>query len=816
MENNFVTKRILAELDFYYQLDSVAHSHEDIELLYVLYGSVELSAEGKLYSLAPGDILVINPYELHYSSLSAELLVCRFMISYQTMCKLLKKDKVSFSCGPGDKGKSAYGRLKTIIERILAQSVSEDSPELSLVALNYQLAEEMAAGFLVADGGEEKEHSEDHRMEAIMEYIRANYREPITLMSLSEAVYLSNAYLSKYIKKQFNMNYKDLLNSVRLNHAIEDLTHSGEPIMKIAMDNGFASASAFNRIFKNTFGVMPSEYRKTHQDKDRDGGEKASEKVDPDVQAKVKAFLEKTEIKRHNADSTIDITMNVDANAVSSKQLSRNWSKMINVGTAYDLTRSDFQEQILFLHEKVGFKYVRFWDVFSNELRIDIHGNPRNINMSRLFLALDFLVDNGLKPFVELGFKPMRLHKNAQEALIDLHRADTFHSTDEMRSFLEAVMKNLVRRYGEDEVGSWYFEFWKREALRYDRGIQYFLKDEKPDSRYFDEFDAMAEGIRSVLPGAKIGGGGFSCQHYGEEGLRNIFLEWKKHPQKPDFVSLNCYPYKHHTENGRFYEKKDSNLNFIRSNIDEAKAVIRETGFRVKEFFVTEFNFTLSNRNLTNDSCNKACQLMQTLSECMNDADILAYWMASDAYAEYNDTNDFLFGGVGLLSKNGTPKPAFYTFEFLSRLHDNLVEKTANCIITKNGYDSWKLVCHNFKPYNRDYYSREEDRIKADELDSICVDSRPVNLNIHIDNIPNGVYQVRTREINSRSGSIQAIWQSMNMESDLDRDDLAYIRRMCTPRLMRESIVVTDGTLSYQIKIRPSEIKYLHIVLKKN
>ena len=38
------------------------------------------------------------------------------------------------------------------------------------------------------------------------------------------------------------------------------------PVIKIAMNNGFASVAAFNKVFKETYQETPSAYRKKKKD----------------------------------------------------------------------------------------------------------------------------------------------------------------------------------------------------------------------------------------------------------------------------------------------------------------------------------------------------------------------------------------------------------------------------------------------------------------------------------------------------------------------------------------------------------------------
>ena len=63
-------------------------------------------------------------------------------------------------------------------------------------------------------------------------------------------------------------NFNDFLNHYR----IQEVTHnliteefSSTPVLTLALESGFRSLSSFNKAFKSTHGITPTEYRKKHQ-----------------------------------------------------------------------------------------------------------------------------------------------------------------------------------------------------------------------------------------------------------------------------------------------------------------------------------------------------------------------------------------------------------------------------------------------------------------------------------------------------------------------------------------------------------------------
>lgn len=92
-------------------------------------------------------------------------------------------------------------------------------------------------------------------------YLEAHYHEEITLISMSKALHINHSYLSRLIKKEIGINFRDLLWGTRIEKAKQLLTHTTMKTTQIAFEVGFKDASHFSQLFKRTVGVSPTEYR---------------------------------------------------------------------------------------------------------------------------------------------------------------------------------------------------------------------------------------------------------------------------------------------------------------------------------------------------------------------------------------------------------------------------------------------------------------------------------------------------------------------------------------------------------------------------
>ncbi len=102
-------------------------------------------------------------------------------------------------------------------------------------------------------------------LDLLMEQIDSKvYRDPeLTLDKLAELIRLQPRQLSNLIKRKFNKAFPEFINDFRISEAkrlLEDPKHHHWSILAIGMEVGFNSKSTFNRVFKKTVGITPSEY----------------------------------------------------------------------------------------------------------------------------------------------------------------------------------------------------------------------------------------------------------------------------------------------------------------------------------------------------------------------------------------------------------------------------------------------------------------------------------------------------------------------------------------------------------------------------
>lgn len=776
------------------------HFHQDIEILYVLNGILKVEYEESKKVLKTDEFLLINTNVRHQYHAEGEVLIGSIFIGYTQLIDMFHGEQVYFLCNSAEEKSEGYDKMRYYIRQLFNYNHVDAGQGVILQhGIAYQLLYTLTSEFIVKKGMSQYDSLRgisDERMNEILNYLMNNYHEQITLKGLSEKLYLSNAYLSKYIKKNFGMSFLKLLNNIRMEHAVSELLYGNKSVVRIAMDNGFPNLAGFNRTFREIYHMTPAEYRK-----DMAAKTEAIEKEEADVAVleKVEHYLSANVVDVEYA-SDIMVT-SLEADVQVSEPYEQNWNKMINIGYAVDLLRYDCREQVSFLKETLGFEYVRIWNVFSDEMMIQLGENKTNYNFNMLDKVFDFLVEVKVKPFIELGFKTKQIYENIQNKLIDIDNENQFNILQKNRGFLVEFAKHLVKRYGVAEVETWYIELEKNSVVK--------AKVDPAD--YANSFEEVSDIFKSFVPNIKVGGAGL-CLNYQYSEFKQVIHIWKKKGLKLDFFTIYSYPYimnEDLIDAGRNSYSADES--YLYNQIREAKQICTNEGFDISQFFVTEWSSTLSNRNAINDSCFKSAYVMKNMIQNIKEADLIGYWVGTDLFSDYYDIKRILFGGCGLISRDRIRKPVYYAYYFLNSLEKNLISRNENAVITTDNKHRISICCHNYKHFNFRYYLQEENEIIVDRIQSLYEDNESIQMRFKIKNLKNGTYQIKKYFVNMGHGDIQSEWSKIRYYDDLSQKEITYYREITQPGLFMEQVEVTHHTLELETSMMSQEIQNIII-----
>lgn len=239
---------------FYRNCEWFYHFHKNYELIYVLDGQVELTLNGTKYCINKNTFALLFPNEFHalHTPLCSYVWIGVFSADFVSEFAALTEGKHAetplFYC---------ESSIKQFLMKYLIHEYTPDT--FLLKSLLYAACREFLNQVLLTTGPKEKNFIYE-----IISYVSEKYQENISLISLAEYYGYEYHYLSRQFHSLFHMNFKDFLNTYRLEHARNLLLHSEKNITEVALCSGFQTMRTFNRVFLQQTGMTPTEFRNSH------------------------------------------------------------------------------------------------------------------------------------------------------------------------------------------------------------------------------------------------------------------------------------------------------------------------------------------------------------------------------------------------------------------------------------------------------------------------------------------------------------------------------------------------------------------------
>lgn len=248
-----------------------SHLHTDIEIVYVLRGSLKITTNNRDILVKSDEIVVINSCQLHefHSEDSALLLVFQFSpTNFETFFPQIYE--LYFSTIPLKLFDSSNGKrlLKNLLEASKSYFQEDDHYSLichgysSLILFDllkivpYQLIDEKKHDYFL---------QKLERIKRISDYITTHLQEKLLLADIAKNEDLSVTYLSHFFHKNFGVSFQVYLNILRCEQAQHLLSNTENTLLRICELCGFSDIRYLNRSFKHIYGVSPKEFREKNK-----------------------------------------------------------------------------------------------------------------------------------------------------------------------------------------------------------------------------------------------------------------------------------------------------------------------------------------------------------------------------------------------------------------------------------------------------------------------------------------------------------------------------------------------------------------------
>jgi xylan 1,4-beta-xylosidase len=424
-------------------------------------------------------------------------------------------------------------------------------------------------------------------------------------------------------------------------------------------------------------------------------------------------------------------TVEVDINGPS-HSFPHFWEQMFGSGRAALSLRESYRNDLREVKSITDFKYVRFHAILNDELGMydeDASGHPV-YNFSYVDQIYDGLLQNHVRPFVELSFMPGKL------ASADTRQAFWYRPIvappkdyDRWAAMISAFAKHLVDRYGIDEVSQWYFEVWNEPNID-------FWAGNPKEATYYHLYDATAVALKAVNPRLRIGGPATAQAAWADRFIRHV----ADNNIPIDFVSTHVYG--NDTAHDVFGTEESVPMDkMVCRAVDKVHQQIKSSARPDLPLIWSEFNAVYDNQSKVTDSAFMGPWLADTIRRCDGVVDMMSYWSFSDVFEEQGVIKTPFYGGFGLLAEGGVPKPAFNAFKLLHRLGEQRIEvQSDSMLVTTRADGSLVIALWNL--------SLPDDP------------GRTRNITIHLQNLK-GTHRVQVSEVDPDHGSPLPAYHAM-------------------------------------------------------
>ena len=252
------------------------HKHYYFEICYIYSGTFAQNVAGNEVVLKEGDVFILSPEVEHSVGIFDDTILINFLVRrstfHDTFMKVLGDENILSSFFTKILYTKNYNNYiifrsnnNTTIRNILCDIMIEDMENkkysnkildnLLMVFFAYLLRDET----IQVELPEELQKSNKH-ITSILTYIQGNYKT-VTLDELSKKFHFTTPYLSKIIKANTGHSFKEMIQNIKFNNAIELLTSTDLKIKDISEAVGYENNTHFIRSFKKVYGVSPNQYR---------------------------------------------------------------------------------------------------------------------------------------------------------------------------------------------------------------------------------------------------------------------------------------------------------------------------------------------------------------------------------------------------------------------------------------------------------------------------------------------------------------------------------------------------------------------------
>lgn len=256
------------------------HRHNYIEMLYVVHGQLTTIVNNTdRISMSAGDILFLNQHASHEILLAGRTDIAvnfiilpeffRYPVSMMDRENILMDFILSSLSDPEPVTNYIYIQAKEIlpvenlIENMIWTLVDKTAASHTILQVSMGLIFLNLSRYAQLINQNTPDSSDTNLLFFILNYIEHHYRDG-NMQSIAQSTGYPSYYISRLLKKNTGLNFKELLQKRKLQQAVYLLEHTILSVELIMERIGYENSSYFYRKFRAQYGCSPNEYRDRH------------------------------------------------------------------------------------------------------------------------------------------------------------------------------------------------------------------------------------------------------------------------------------------------------------------------------------------------------------------------------------------------------------------------------------------------------------------------------------------------------------------------------------------------------------------------
>ncbi len=249
------------------------HQHDFYEIYFFISGNVEYNVEGKGYHLKSGDVLLINPLELHQPRIAPD------QTDYERIVLWINKNYLHSLCSNLTSLTRCFDNTNPKHSNLIRLTQSQQN---FLISKLEELIKENSENYYGADlvcktvltrilvelnrisiGTKNAEDNKNSSplISQVLDYINLRYCEKLSLSSVADEFFVSKYYLSHAFNNAVGTSLHRYITLKRLVNAKQMLSSGIKPTTA-AEACGFGDYAGFYRAFTAEYGITPKEFIK--------------------------------------------------------------------------------------------------------------------------------------------------------------------------------------------------------------------------------------------------------------------------------------------------------------------------------------------------------------------------------------------------------------------------------------------------------------------------------------------------------------------------------------------------------------------------